>query len=92
MRFQVISLGRVSQLEPANLEDDHDQQTLAQALADKAALLTINEAAVIARAHRRTITRWIALGRLPAAKTHAGRSGKVLIPKSALLALLAGVA
>ena len=65
---------------------------LAEATADAPALLTINEAATIVRAHRRTITRWIALGRLPAAKTHAGKSGKVLIPKSALLALLAGVA
>lgn len=65
-------------------------KSLADATKDAPALLTIAEAAEITRAHRRTITRWIAQGRLKAGKSHAGKAGKVLIPKDQLLALIAG--
>lgn len=51
-------------------------------------LLTRTEAAELARVSTRTIARWIASKRLKAVKTHPGRTGRVLVPKSALLAML----
>jgi excisionase family DNA binding protein len=53
-------------------------------------LLTRAEAAQFARVSTRTIARWIAAKRLKAIKTHPGRTGKVLVPKAALLAMLTG--
>lgn len=51
-------------------------------------LLTRTEAAELARVSTRTIARWIASKRLKAIKTHPGRTGRVLVPKAALLSML----
>jgi excisionase family DNA binding protein len=53
-------------------------------------LLTRAEAAELARVSTRTVARWIASKRLKAIKTHPGRTGRVLVPKAALLAMLTG--
>lgn len=64
---------------------------LAAAAADLPKLLTLVEAADLARVTCRTVRRWRDCGRLAAAKTDPGQQGRVLIPRAALLRLLAGV-
>lgn len=63
---------------------------LTAAASDLPPLLTCQQAAVFARVCDRTIRRMIASGRLRAAKTSPGASGRVLIPRDALIRLLAG--
>ncbi|MCC7508622.1 MAG: helix-turn-helix domain-containing protein [Planctomycetes bacterium] len=65
--------------------------SLAQELIAEPPLLPVSRAAELAGVTKRNIHRWIADGRLKAAKTHpdAGR-GRTLILKSSLLALLGG--
>ncbi|MCC6574605.1 MAG: helix-turn-helix domain-containing protein [Planctomycetes bacterium] len=65
---------------------------LAQAAVALPPLLTRKQAADFAQVDRRTLSRWIASGRLRAAKSHPSKQGRVLVCKAALLALLAGEA
>jgi acyl CoA:acetate/3-ketoacid CoA transferase alpha subunit len=63
---------------------------LAAAAADLPSLLTRQQAATFAQVDVRTVSRWIASGRLQAAKSHPGKTGRVLVAKNALLRLLSG--
>ncbi len=60
---------------------------LTEAAKDLPEILDCREAAHFARVCARTIRRWVANGRLPAART-APVSGRLLIPKTELLNLL----
>lgn len=62
---------------------------LTEAAQDLPEVLDCKEAASFARVCTRTIRRWVASGRLPAART-APVSGRLLIPKAELLSLLCG--
>lgn len=66
---------------------------LAMDLAGEPALLPVSRAAEIANVSRRNIFRWIALGRLKAARTHPdAKRGRTLVLKSSLITLLGGEA
>jgi len=62
------------------------------ALADAPALLTTQEVAKLLRVDVRTVSRWRASGRLGSVKTHAGKPGRVLVPRASVLAMLRGEA
>lgn len=62
---------------------------MTQAAKELPDVLDCKEAANFARVCARTIRRWVASGRLPAART-APVSGRLLIPKAELLNLLTG--
>lgn len=65
--------------------------SLARELAAEPPLLPLSRAAELAGVSKRNVHRWIADGRLKAAKTHPdARRGRTLILKSSLLALLGG--
>jgi excisionase family DNA binding protein len=68
------------------LRSDLDQAARA---ADLPKILTVQEAATFVRCHGRTVRRWIASGRLRAAKTHPTQRGRVLIPLENLIRMLA---
>lgn len=63
---------------------------LTTAAAELPPLLTCEQAAKFAHVCKRSIRRWIRAGRLKAGKTHPGRNGKIVVPKTALVALLSG--
>lgn len=63
---------------------------LAAAAAHLPPTITIAEAAFFARVSGRTVRRWIASGRLQCGRTHPGRRCRVVIPRTALVGLLAG--
>lgn len=65
-------------------------EDLGTAASELPSLLTCQEASRFARSCERTIRRWISSGRLAATKTSPGKRGKILIPRAALLRLLAG--
>jgi len=52
-------------------------------------LITVHEASRFARVHPNTIRRWIGSKRLQAVKSAPCKQGRVLIPRDALLSLLA---
>lgn len=62
---------------------------LADAAKELPEIISCKEAAIFCRVCTRTIRRWVASGRLPAVRT-APDSGRLLIPKSALIDLLTG--
>ena len=48
------------------------------------AVCTTDEAVSVLRCSRRCLYRWIAAGKIPAVKTGAGNSARVLIPRVAI--------
>jgi excisionase family DNA binding protein len=62
---------------------------LTEAATELPEVLSCKEAAHFCRVCTRTIRRWVAVGRLPAART-APISGRLLIPKRDLIRLLTG--
>ena len=63
---------------------------LAAAAQDLPPMLTCQEAAEFLKVCDRTIRRMIASGRLKAAKVNPGNSGRVVIPRAAVVAMLTG--
>ncbi len=73
---------------PATLTGGTLTLELTAAAVELPPLLTCAQAAEFAHLCTRSIRRMIKAGRLKAGKTHPGRYGKIVIPKSALIALL----
>lgn len=59
-----------------------------EAVAGLPALLTAKEAAKVLRTTRRTLYRWLAIGRIASVKRPGGDTSSLLIPKASLVAYL----